>query len=87
MSRVQLLSVTLALYLLLCSLVSVEIRRWPMPAAKLPAFPRMPVGLRSSTGSLGRAIVLEALEHNPGVKKGRRKENMPFSSSLLFFFL
>lgn len=48
-----------------------------MPAAKLPALPRIPVGLRSSTGSLGRAIVLEALEHNPGVKKGRMKENMP----------
>lgn len=53
-----------------------------MPAAKLPALPRIPVGLRSSTGSLGRAIVLEALEHNPGVKKGRMKENTAF----FFFF-
>lgn len=48
-----------------------------MPAAKLPALPRIPVGLRSSTGSLGRAMVLEALERNSGVKKGRMKENMP----------
>lgn len=54
-----------------------------MPAAKLPALPRIPVGLRSSTGSLGRAIVLEALEHNPGVKKGRMKENTAF---FFFFF-
>lgn len=53
-----------------------------MPAAKLPALPRIPVGLRSSTESLGRAVVLEALECNPGVKKGRMKENM-----LPFFFL